>query len=219
MRRTVLGVTLLVLCAIAPALAGGSSRLAVLPGKITIDGGGTPPPGSLLRVTLHDLTPGISRDAMVANASFAADVKPPLKFELKYDEAAVEPSRLYGVAAVVTDSRGTPLWETRVPIRVLTMGNQKKVELVVRPVDKPKGPPPDPNAFTLDCGSAAFPVERNDHEARIKLSTGTLVLPRVETSFGKKYSDGASTLTIAGQAAYFQHLQNAYRDCKVKSGN
>jgi len=104
----------------------------------------------------------------------------------------VEPDRLYGAVAVIRDARGRPLWETRVPIRLLTMGNQKSVRLALR------------LEIRLD-GSTATAVAPDS----------TVVLQRADTPYGKKYSDGATTLTALGEAAYLESQSGAYRDCKV----
>jgi hypothetical protein len=122
---------------------------------------------------------------------------------------------LYGAAAIVTDSRGSPLWETRVPIRVLTLGNQKKVDLLLRPTDRPK-PPPEPTSFGVECDGLRFHVNLNGASATIALPESRVVLPRTDTSSSKRYSDGVTTLAISGSAAYFQLPGKAYRDCKVQ---
>src|SRR5580765_1295502 len=94
---------LLAVAAIASVQAR-PARLAVLPGTVVVNGVAAIPPASILRVTLRDLSPGIAKDAMVAKGAFDVEGKTPISFELSYSPDAIEPSRLYGVAAVVTDS-------------------------------------------------------------------------------------------------------------------
>ena len=121
---------------------------------------------------------------------------------------------MYGVAAAITNSRGQTLWETRVPIRVLTLGNQKNVELLLRPVAPPK-PLPEAKAFGLDCGTEFFEVTLADRSATIVSPNSKIVLPRVNATVGKKFSSGGSTLSVFGEAVYLQLPVRAYRDCKM----
>lgn len=201
---------LLVLAWVAPLHA----KLAILPGSVTVSDAAAVPPGCVLHVTLHDMSPGVAKDASVAQESFEAEGMLPIRFELHYAEDSIEPKRLYGVAALITNSRGAPLWETRVPIRVLTLGNQKKVDLLLRPVEKPKAAP-EPNHFTLECGELRFDVRLDDKSATITGADSKVKLPRVEATAGKKFSDGGTIFSVFGQAVYFQRPGQAYRDCKV----
>jgi uncharacterized lipoprotein YbaY len=191
------------------------SRMAMLPGTVTVTDAAVIPPGSILRVNLHDLSPGIAKDATVAKETFEAGGKTPIRFELPYNPSVIEPSRLYGVAAVITDSRGQALWATRVPIRVLTLGNQTKVQLVLRPVERPKAPP-EPTSFALECEGLRFHVDLNATSATVVVDGSKVVLPSTAAASGKRYSDGAMTLAVSGSAAYFQTPRKAYRDCKVR---
>jgi putative lipoprotein len=211
-----MGRVLVALALIGLATAGAAeAKQASLPGKVTVSDGKVIPPGAILKVSLRDLTMGVAKAATVAQASFEADGRPPLRFELPYTETSIEPKRLYGVSAVIADSRGKALWETRVPIRVLTLGNQKKVELLLRPASVPKTPAPDPTAFSLECGTARFDVTLADRAATIVGDNSKIVLPRVNAPAGKKFSDGASMLSVYGEAIYLQLPERAYRDCKM----
>ena len=190
------------------------SRLSILPGTATVTEVEVIPPGSILRVSLRDLSPGIAKEATVAKRSFEVAGKTPIHFELPYNETTIEPSRLYGVAAVITDSRGGALWETRVPIRALTLGNQKKVQLVLWPAERPKAPP-EPTSLALECEGVRFHVDLNATLATVVLEGSTVILPFTKVASGKRYSDGKTTLAVSGSAAYFQHGGHVYRDCKV----
>jgi uncharacterized lipoprotein YbaY len=190
------------------------SRLSMLPGTVTVTDVEVIPPGSILRVSLRDLSPGLAKDATAAKQSFEVAGKTPIQFELPYNETTIEPSRAYGVAAVITDSRGQALWETRVPIRALTLGNQKKVQLVLRPAERPKAPP-EPTSFALECEGVRLHVNLNPTSATVVLPDSKVTLPFTQAASGKRYSDGQTTLAVFGSAAYFQHGGHVYRDCKV----
>lgn len=211
--RTI-AVALVAVAAIASVQARPSS-MSVLPGTATVIDGVSIPPGSILRVSLRDLSPGIAKDATVAKATFEAEGKTPIHFELSYIQSVIEPSRLYGIAAVITDSRGRALWETRVPIRVLTLGNQRKVQLVLRPVERPKAPP-EPTSLALECDGLRFHVDLDATSATVVLQDSKVVLPMTKILSGKRYSDGTTTLAVSGSAAYFQRPGKTYRDCTVR---
>ena len=170
---------LIALTLIRTRLDGTRSRRnkTILPGRVTLSDSKVIPPGAILKVSLRDPDHGRREAATIANASFEAEGKPPIRFELPYPETSIEPKRLYGVAAVITDSRGKPLWETRVPIRVLTLGNQKKVELLLRPASVPETPAPEAMAFALDCGTAHFEVTLADRAATIVGPDSKIALP------------------------------------------
>jgi uncharacterized lipoprotein YbaY len=208
-----LAAALLAVAAIASVQAR-PARLAVLPGTVAVNGVAAIPPASILRVTLRDLSPGVAKDAMVAKGAFDVEGKTPISFELSYSPDAIEPSRLYGIAAVVTDSRGQALWETRVPIRVLTLGNQGKVQLVLWPTVRPKAPP-DPTSLALECEGQRFHVELSPNSATVLIQGAQLVLPKTDDRSAKRYTDGSATLVVSGSAAYFQGAGKVYRDCKV----
>jgi uncharacterized lipoprotein YbaY len=208
-----LALLLFAIAAIGPAQAR-PSRLAMLPGIVTVTGVEAIPPGSILRVSLRDLSPGTAKDASVAKQSFEVAGKTPIRFEMPYSETSIEPSRAYGVAAVITDSRGQALWETRVPIRALTLGNQKKVQLVLWPAERPKAPP-EPTSLSLDCDGERFHVDLNPTSATVVLGRSKVILPFTTAAAGKRYSDGSTTLVVFGSAAYFQHGGKVNRDCKV----
>ena len=192
------------------------SRLSVLPGSVTVGEGVDIPPGGFLRVSLHDLSPGVAKDSTVAKETFEVAGKTPIYFELSYNPSVIEPSHLYGIGALITDSRGQALWETRVPIRVLTLGNQKKVQLVLRPSERPK-PPPDPTSLAVECDGLRFHVDLNDSSATVVLQKSTFILPVTEALSGKRFSDGATTFAVSGSSAYFQGPGKAYRNCKVSA--
>jgi uncharacterized lipoprotein YbaY len=203
----------LVLLGLATAGAA-EARQSILSGRVMVTDVEVIPPGSILKVSLLDLTLGVAKGAIVANGAFEIQGKLPIQFELLYTANSVEPNRLYGVAAVITDSRGQPLWETRVPIRVLTLGNQKRPDILLRPSPPPKALP-EAKAFTLECGTLRFEVTLGDQEATLITPDAKVVLPRVESSIGKKFSDGGTMLSVVGEGVYLQHASRAYRDCKM----
>lgn len=150
----------------------------------------------------------------MASQTFEAEGTTPIPFELKYIDSVIAPDRPYGVAATLVNSRGAVLWETRVPIRVLTLGNQKKVQLVLRPTERPAAPP-EPTSFSVTCEGLQFDVRLDDGSATVTFPESKIVLPRTETSSSKRFSDGSTTLALSGKAVYFQRPGRAYRDCTI----
>jgi len=187
---------------------------STLHGTVTLSDVEVMPSGAILTVSLQDLSTGFLKAKTITSGAFNAEGKFPIRFELPYTAGSIEPTRLYGVAAVITDARGRPLWETRVPVRVLTLGNEKRVNLVLWPATPPQAAS-EPTAFALECGAARFDVTVGDHEATIVGADATFVFPRVESSIGKKFSDGRSVLSVIGEAVYMQLPTHAYRDCKM----
>ena len=113
----------------------------------------------------------------MAKQSFEVAGKTPIPLRAAVQrnvDRAVAP--VHGVAAVITDSRGQALWETRVPIRALTLGNQKKVQLVLRPAERPKAPP-EPTSIALECEGARFHVDLSPTSATVVLPNSTVILP------------------------------------------
>jgi len=97
---------------------------------------------------------------------------------------------------------------------VLTMGNQKSVSLSLWPAEQPKASP-EPTSFSVVCEALRLEVRLDGSTATVVASDSTVVLQRADTPFGKRYSDGTTTLVVLGEAAYFQGPRRAYRDCLV----
>jgi len=206
----------LVMAAIVLAGFGAvEARDDVLPGKVLLPASAAIPADAHLRVNLKDLSRGVARDAAVATDAFPTTGKRPLSFELRFNDELIEPSRVYGVEAIITDAYGKRLWETRTPIRVLTLGNQKRVELTLQPAKASK-PAAEPTAFTIECGSSLrIDVQVTGEAATLTGLDSKVVLPRLKTPAGMKFSDGSTTLSVLGEAVYFQRTERAYRDCRL----
>jgi uncharacterized lipoprotein YbaY len=211
MTRSCLVIAAIVLAGVATVQA----KEDVLPGKVLLPDSAVLPADAHLRVNLKDLTRGVAKDAAVATDAFPTTGKRPLRFELRYNDELIEPNRVYGVEAIISDSYGKRLWETRTPIRVLTLGNQTRVELTLQP-SKASKPAAQPTAFTIECGSdIRIDVQVNADGATITGLDSKVVLPRIQTPAGMKFSDGSMTLSVLGEAVYFQRTQRAYRDCHL----
>ncbi len=214
------------ICLTAVASAQGNPVGAKEPGKwSTVRGKASLvdaisiPPGSILRLMLQDLAQGTRRAVIVESKGIELKGNFPISFELPYNESLIDPTRLYGLAAVVTDVLGQTLAETRVPVRVVTKGNGKRADLALRRPGKPSAPAAEPTAFTVGCEGLRFQVRITGDTAHVRLPERELVLHRVEASYGKKYSDGATILTVFGEAVYIQQHERAYRDCKITSAD
>jgi len=210
-------VALGILVSLLPAAAAADNRVqpkwAELKGEAMLAENVALPPGSQLRLTLQDLTPGVPRDASVTTQTTPAGTASPLPIELRYNENLIDPGRSYGLSAAILDARGRTTWETPIPARVLTRGFEGKVKLSLRRVTSTA--PPAVIAMTIDCGELRFEARISDDEATLQLPDGPLVLKRADSKTVRSYSDGPTTLNVMGQTAYFRRGGKYYRDCTL----
>jgi uncharacterized lipoprotein YbaY len=189
-------------------------KWAELKGEATLaETGAAVPAGSHLRLTLQDLTPGVPKDASITTQSDSVGTALPLPIDLRYNENLIDPSRSYGLSAALVDARGLTIWETSIPIRVLTRGFEGKVRLQLKRVTSTA--PPAVISMTIDCGELRFEARISDDEATLMLPDGPLVLKRGESQLVRSYTDGPTTLNVMGQTAYFRRGGNYYRDCTL----
>jgi putative lipoprotein len=91
------------------------------------------PAPAMLIVTLEDVSrvdaPGIE----VAATRVAAAGTPPIPFEIRYEPARIDATRVYAVAARI-ELGGRVLFASDRRLRVLTGGHPRDVEIIVRPV-------------------------------------------------------------------------------------
>jgi uncharacterized lipoprotein YbaY len=193
--------------------AVGSTHAATIKGKASYAKGATLPPGSVLHLALQDLT---SHGAVVAKATVSARGKVPIGFRLKYDQDAIEKDHLYGLEVTITDPEGRALWATPAPMRVLTLGNPDSVDLALKPAGRPReASAAGPSSFHVECAEFAFDVRLEGAHAHVVLPERKLVLERVDSPSGDRYSGVGTTLSISGQAVYFEHGGKYDRTCKL----
>jgi len=210
-----IGVALLVLSHAASRAAEGTvaPRWSELKTEISFAENVSFPAGSVLRLTLQDLTPGVPRDASVTTQTTSAGTAGPFELDLRYNRNLIDPTRSYGLSGAIIDARGRATWETAIPVRVLTRGFEGKARLVLKRVTA-SGPPPV-IVMKINCGEVTFEVRVTDDDATLLLPDGPLLLKRTETASVASYSDGASTLNVMGGTAYFRRAGKYYRDCSV----
>jgi uncharacterized lipoprotein YbaY len=171
------------------------------------------PAGSLLRLTLQDLTPGVPKDASITTQTTRVGTAKDLELDLRYNRNLIDPTRSYGLSGAIIDARGRATWETAIPVRVLTRGFEGKARLVLKRVTA-SGPPPV-IVMKITCGELTFEARVTDDDATLLLPDGSLLLKRTEAASVASYSDGASTLNVMGGTAYFRRAGKYYRDCVV----
>jgi uncharacterized lipoprotein YbaY len=185
-----------------------------LRGEATLaETGAAIPVGSQLHLTLQDLTPGVPRDASITTQTGSIGTMLPLPINLKYNANLIDPGRSYGLSAAILDTRGRTIWETPIPIRVLTRGFEGKPRLTLKRVTSTA--PPAVIPMTIDCGEIRFEARISDDEATLMLPDGPLVLKRGDSQVVRSYTDGPTTLNVMGQTAYFRKGGKYYRDCTL----
>ena len=205
---------LLMVLSLLAADARVKPKWAELKGEATLaEAGAAVPAGSQLRLTLKDLTPGMPKDASITTQSDSVGTVLPLPISLKYNENLIDPGRSYGLSAAIVDPRGLTIWETSIPVRVLTRGFEGKARVTLKRVTSVA--PPAVISMTIDCGELRFEARVSDDEATLMLPEGPLVLKRGESQLVRNYTDGPTTLNVVGQTAYFRKGGKYYRDCTL----
>ena len=204
---------LLVILSLLAAEPNVKPRWAQLRGEAVLAENAPVPAGAQLRLTLQDLTPGVAKDASITTQKDSVGTALPIPIDLKYNENFIDPTRSYGLSAALVDAYGRALWETPIPVRVLTRGFAGKVKLTLKRVTSTA--PPPVVTMTVDCGELRFEARITDDEATLTLPDGPLVLKRGESQVVRSYTDGPTTLNVMGQTAYFRRGGKYYRDCTL----
>lgn len=91
------------------------------------------PQNAVLNVRLVDLTDRSSRPITEQRINLR-NQRPPISFQLRFNENDIRFRNNYAVEAEITNLRGTVLYKNDVETRVLTNGNPNKVQIVLIPV-------------------------------------------------------------------------------------
>ena len=109
------------------------------------------PPGARLEVSLSDASTDDAAERLITRIVIANVGQPPFAFEVPYKSGDIDPAHRYELSARLLD-RERLLFETAEPVAVITAGNPREVELMLRQ------PAAASDAAPQAGGAAASPV-------------------------------------------------------------
>ena len=109
----------------------------------------TPPPGSVLEVSLLDVSLQDAPAEFIVGQVILDPGEGPVDFYLEFDPEDIKPENIYAVEAALSDPRGTLMYINDVAYDVLTWGNANYVDVeLVAAFDMPMPPPDGPGDGT-----------------------------------------------------------------------
>lgn len=223
----VLLVSVLASCAGHGAKVAGTTVTNVLSGSIAYRERMALPPSAEIAVWITDVTPGGVATAVLAETTLRADGKQvPIPFELRFDSSRVQPDHTYAAKAIIRLG-GAALFESPEGTPVITHGNPKQVELLLR-----RAPPLRGTSWRLTelagqpalagvQATLAFPEDgRVAGSGSCNRFFGTVEVSGESITFGKLGSTmmACAPEISAQEAKYLQALQNALRFAVDASG-
>ena len=97
------------------------------------------PPGAVVHVVLEDVSLADAPATVIAEETIQSAGQVPVPFTLQLDPAAIDPRHHYAVRARITDAADRLYWISTDLYPVLTHGNPREVEIVVRRVGAAPG--------------------------------------------------------------------------------
>ena len=98
------------------------------------------PPGAYFEATLAEISAGGAPDAIIATARVENPGNPPIRFAIAYDGARINEGRTYVVRAMIS-AGGHALYASEAAYPVITHGNPKRVDIVLRRANGEAKPP------------------------------------------------------------------------------
>ncbi len=189
------------------------------------------PPGSVVRVTLQDVSRADApADLIDSQTITTSGENVPIPFELSYDPAHIDPRNRYVVRAEIRDGAGGLLWTSDTAYPVITEGAPgDPVEIVVKRVMDPTGgmppletgqtveftcTPPDEAAFTFSVTTGPGEVGLVLPE---RFGGRSLVLPQVRAASGARFEEGGVTFWNKGDEALLQVDGQTFEGCVVRA--
>ncbi len=189
------------------------------------------PPGSVVRVTLQDVSRADApADVIDSQTVTTSGENVPIPFELSYDPAHIDPRNRYVVRAEIRDGAGGLLWTSDTAHPVITEGAPgDPVEIVVKRVMDPTGgmppletgqtveftcTPPDEAAFTFSVTTGPGEVGLVLPE---RFGGRSLVLPQVRAGGGARFEEGGVTFWNKGDEALLQVDGRTFEGCVVRA--
>jgi putative lipoprotein len=98
------------------------------------------PPGAYFEATLAEVSAGGAPDVIIATARVENPGNPPIRFAIAYDGARISEGRTYVVRATIS-AGGHALYVSEAAYPVITHGNPKRVDIVLRRANGEAKPP------------------------------------------------------------------------------
>ena len=214
----------------AGSMGGGASEGEMsgrLTGTVTYRERIALPPGSVVRVTLQDVSRADAPADILATWTLTTSGENvPIPFEVSYDPAQVDPRNRYVVRAEIRDGADSLLWTSDTAYPVITEGvSGDAVDILVRRVSGPIGgtPPTESGrtaAFTCaPPGEAAFTftIRNGPGEVGITLPERfggrSLVPPQVRAASGARFEEGSVVFWDKGDEALLQVGSQTFEGC------
>lgn len=117
-----------------------ASAASVVNGTATVHERMALPPGAYFEATLAELSAGGAPDVVIATARVDNPGNPPIRFAIAYDGARITEARAYVVRATIS-AGGHALYVSEAAYPVITHGNPKRVDMVLRRANGEAKPP------------------------------------------------------------------------------
>jgi putative lipoprotein len=202
---------------LAGACASGATTVSSAPSTARVTGTVTYReriarlPGAVVHVVLEDVSLADAQATVIAQETIYSAGQVPVPFTLQLDPAAIDPRHRYAVRARITDAADRLRWVSTNHYPVLTYGNPREIEIVVRRVGA--APASTAVTFAFDCDGLDFTVQIQREIAHVFLPDRTVLLPGVPAASGAKYSDGSMTFWSKGNEALLDIEGSLYRNC------
>lgn len=98
------------------------------------------PPGAYFEATLAELSASGAPDVIIAQARVENPGSAPIRFAIAYDGARINEARVYVVRATIS-AGGHALYVSEAAYPVITHGNPKRVDIILRRANGEAKPP------------------------------------------------------------------------------
>ena len=186
-------------------------------------------PGSVVRVTLEDISLADAPAKILAEQILHPQNQVPIPFSLSYDRAQIQPRHRYALRAQIRTDAGQLLWTTDTVHPVLTQGaptDTVEIALVRVGKDQPDHsgmmPQEAGRTYVYECAANAkddfrFTVRTGPGELALwlpaRFNRPYLVLSQVRAASGAKYQEGDVVVWTKGGEALLEIAGQTYEGC------
>ena len=175
------------------------------------------PPDAKIIVSLEDVSRSDKSAAFVAQQTLRPGAQVPVLFNLRYIPSAINRKHSYAVRAAVLDSQDELMWASTAAYPVLFNEPEKPLAIMMDRVlsPNPVAPPPVHASIGYKCDDIEFIAKFEANMVQILLPGRTLMLPRVISGSGARYTDGVTTFWNKGDTVAFEMNGVSYKGCKA----